>query len=121
MSAKASVLSAVFLAATVLATGVVDNTALAAGDPELDARAATTLENFRAREPDADSVLKEAAGVLVFSGIVKGAFIFGAEGGNGALLVDGKPVAYYNFAAASFGLQAGGQSKSLVVIFRDIL
>ena len=119
MSAKVSVLSAVFLAATVLATGVVGNTALAAGDPELDARAATTLENFRAREPDADSVLKKAAGVLVFSGIVKGAFIFGAEGGNGALLVDGKPVAYYNFAAASFGLQAGGQSKSLVVIFRD--
>ena len=68
---------------------------------------------------DADTVIKNAAGVLAFSGIVKGAFIFGAEGGNGALQVKGKSVAYYNFAAASFGLQAGGQSKALVVIFRD--
>jgi len=119
MNARRHVLSTLFAAATILAASTTANTALAAGDPELDARAASTLENFRKREPDADAVVKKAAGVLVFSGIAKGAFIFGAEGGNGALLVGGKSVAYYNFAAASFGLQVGGQSKSLVVIFRD--
>ena len=118
MSSRTSILSSVFAAATLFAASVTYSTAYAA-DADLDARAASTLAKFRKHEPDADAVIKNAAGVLVFSGIVKGAFIVGAEGGDGALQVNGKSVAYYNFAAASFGLQAGGQSKALVVIFRD--
>ena len=119
MSRTTSLLASLLAAATITVAGLMGSTALAAGDPELDARAASTLAQFRKQQPDADAVLKKAAGVLVFSGILKGAFIFGAEGGDGALQVGGKSVAYYNFAAASFGLQAGGQSKALVVLFRD--
>jgi lipid-binding SYLF domain-containing protein len=38
-----------------------------------------------------------------------GGFIFGAEGGNGALIQGGKTTRYYQTAGASFGLQAGVQ------------
>ena len=106
------------LAAAFVAAGLAGNTALAA-DAELDARAATTLEKFSKHEKSARAVVKNAGGVLVFSDLIKAAFLFGAEGGNGALQVGGKSVAYYTFAAASFGFQAGVQNKSLVVIFRD--
>ena len=106
------------LAAAFVAAGLAGNTALAA-DAELDARAATTLEKFSKHEKSARAVVKNAGGVLVFSDLIKAAFLFGAEGGNGALQVGGKSVAYNTFAAASFGFQAGVQNKSLVVIFRD--
>jgi lipid-binding SYLF domain-containing protein len=118
MIQKASAISTLLAAAAFAAAGLASNTALAA-DPELDARAKTTLEEFSKHEKYAKAVIKNAGGVLVFSGLVKAAFIFGAEGGNGALQVDGKSVAYYTFAAASFGFQAGVQDKSLIVIFRD--
>ena len=51
----------------------------------------------------------KAKAVLVFPSILKAGFIVGAQGGNGALIVDGKTVAYYNISAASYGLQAGVQ------------
>ena len=52
---------------------------------------------------------ENAKAVLVFPSILKAGFIVGAQGGNGALIVDGKTVAYYNISAASYGLQAGVQ------------
>jgi lipid-binding SYLF domain-containing protein len=52
---------------------------------------------------------EKAKAILVFPGIIKAGFIFGGQGGNGALIVDGKTEAYYNIAAASYGLQAGVQ------------
>jgi len=56
------------------------------------------------------NVLREKAkAILVFPSILKAGFIVGGMGGNGALIVDGKTVAYYNISAASYGLQAGVQ------------
>lgn len=119
MSQRASVFSTVMAGAAIVAASLAANTAVAAGDPELDARAVMTLDQFRKHESDAAAVIKKSHAVMSFSSILKGAFIFGAEGGNGALQVDRKSIAYYNFAAVSFGFQAGGQTKSLVVLYRD--
>ncbi len=52
---------------------------------------------------------EKAKAVLVFPSILKAGFIIGGQGGNGALIENGKTVAYYNIAAASYGLQAGVQ------------
>jgi lipid-binding SYLF domain-containing protein len=41
---------------------------------------------------------------------VKAGFLVGAQYGEGALLVKGEAAAYYNIAAASYGLQTGVQS-----------
>lgn len=72
-----------------------------------DAHAA--LNSLYAKDANARRLGNRAAGVLVFPEIVKGGFIFGAEGGNGALLQGGKTTRYYQTAGASFGLQAGVQ------------
>src|SRR5262245_58288895 len=58
-----------------------------------------------------------AKGILVFANIVRAGFSVGAEYGEGELLKDGKIAAYYNIAAASYGLQVGAQGFAYVMFF----
>jgi lipid-binding SYLF domain-containing protein len=73
-----------------------------------DSRAA--LNDLYSKNAAARRLGRSASGVLVFPHIMKGGFVFGAEGGNGALLGgDGSIRGYYQTAGASWGLQAGAQ------------
>lgn len=73
-----------------------------------DSRAA--LKNLYAQNATARKLGNHAAGILVFPNVMKGGFVFGAEGGNGALFNSGGGVkGYYQTAGASWGLQAGVQ------------
>ena len=68
--------------------------------------------------PQARQLASRAKGVLVFPSVVKAGFLFGAQyGSSGALLKDGRPAAYYNTVAASYGLQAGVQSFGYALFF----
>jgi lipid-binding SYLF domain-containing protein len=67
------------------------------------------LDRLYSQDANARRLGRNAAGVLVFPEIVKGGFVFGAEGGNGALIQGGKTTRFYQTAGASFGLQAGVQ------------
>ena len=75
----------------------------------------SSLEAFR-------DLIREARGVLVIPQLLKGAFVFGASGGSGVLLVrDGKTdrwfgPAFYTIGSASFGLQIGGQASEVVLL-----
>lgn len=89
----------------------------------LVAQAEVTLQNFM-NDPDMKWFrihLHDAKGVYIVPKLVKGAFVFGAEGGNGVVLGrDGKgawsePV-FFETSAASFGLQAGGESQEAIVL-----
>ena len=62
-------------------------------------------------------VIDKAKGLLVFPGVFKAAAGAGAEYGEGALVVDGHTAGYYSTAAASIGLQLGGEKKSIVIAF----
>jgi lipid-binding SYLF domain-containing protein len=75
---------------------------------ERDSKAA--LAKLYETTPKAKMLGEKAKAILVFPSILKAGLIIGGQGGNGALLVDGKAVAYYNIAAASYGLQAGAQT-----------
>ena len=81
----------------------------------LDGRRA--LDKLYATEPRSRLFARHARAVLVFPSIIKGGFVFGAETGNGVLLVNGQPESFYNISSASFGLQAGGQAFSYVLFF----
>ncbi|WP_035611775.1 YSC84-related protein [Haloferula sp. BvORR071] len=73
-----------------------------------DSRAA--LRDLYASNPSARHLGKHASGILVFPHVMKGGFVVGAEGGNGALFgSDGGTRGYYQTAGASWGLQAGVQ------------
>ena len=73
------------------------------------------LEGFR-------DLIKRAKAVFLVPDLLKGAFIVGASGGNGLLLVadpktgtwDGP--AFYTVGGASFGLQIGGSSSDTAIL-----
>ncbi len=91
--------------------------AVAASAAQISYDATVALKNLYATTPSAKILGQTAKAILVFPNIVKGGFIVGGQYGEGALLRDGKPVAYYNTVAASYGLQAGIQKYGYAVFF----
>ncbi|RMF16158.1 MAG: hypothetical protein D6757_03255 [Alphaproteobacteria bacterium] len=89
----------------------------AASKEKIDRSVEEALEQFYDKVKTGRGIIDRAAGVLVFPRITKGGFIVGGEYGEGALIVDGTTVGYYSSASASFGLQFGLQSKTLIIIF----
>ncbi len=93
--------------------------AVQASGNQLDEDIDAALAALYASTPAAKILGDKATGILVFPNIVKAGFIVGGLGGNGALIKNGKKVAYYNNAAASIGLQAGVQSYGFAIFFLD--
>ena len=93
------------------------NPAQAATAAELDRDARSVLGKLYAKVPAAKALGEKAKGVLVFPGILKGGFIVGGQYGEGALIKDGKTVAYYETVSGSYGLQAGIQKYGYVLFF----
>ncbi len=106
-----------------LLLGVALGLALTAADlradsrEHIDTKSVEALERLRVHSADAGRLAESAAGVLVFPDVVKMGFGVGGQYGEGSLLVQGEPVAYYATAGASFGLQVGAEYKSEVILF----
>lgn len=90
---------------------------VAASAAELNREATAALQALYAGTPGAKELGAKAKGILVFPSIIKAGFIVGGQYGEGALLKGGKTVAYYNTVAASYGLQAGGQTFGYALFF----
>lgn len=93
------------------------NSAQAASSVEIDIKVEAAIKEFKVKVPGADKFLARAEGVLVFPDVVKAGFGIGGEYGEGALLIKGKTVDYYNTAAASIGFQIGAQFKTVMMVF----
>ena len=84
-----------------------------------------TVSNLK-RDPafaTARTMLQNARAIYIVPKLVKGGFIFGAEGGDGVLLRHtgrgwGEP-SFYGMGSASFGLQAGLEQAQLVFIINS--
>ncbi len=101
-----------------------------AADDALDARqlvekSRLTFESF-IRDPTLGENLRilvqKARAVLIYPQVLRGAFIIGASGGSGVLLVQdqtsrkwGGP-AFYTIGEASFGLQVGADASEVVLV-----
>jgi lipid-binding SYLF domain-containing protein len=107
------------LVAAVIALTMAPQRVVAATADEIDRDAAFALENLYKSSPAAQAVAKSAVGVLVFPHIVKAGFLIGGQYGDGVLRKHGTPVAYYNTAGASYGLQAGAQSYGYALFFMN--
>src|ERR1700730_14045325 len=92
-------------------------TGRAATSAEIDQNAKAALNTLYASNPSARIVGKKAKAILVFPRIIKGGFLVGAQHGDGALIVNGRTVAYYNTVAASYGFQAGVQKFDYAMFF----
>jgi len=91
----------------------------AASAADLTRDSAAELNKLYARQPSAKVLREKAKGILVFPSMMKAGFMFGGQIGEGALRKNGKPVAYYNSVAASYGLQAGVQKFGYALFFMN--
>jgi lipid-binding SYLF domain-containing protein len=108
-------------AAACLAAAVTVSTASA--DPnELVAHATRVAEHMQSDPAfgQARGMLHNARAVLIVPALVKGGFIFGAEGGDGVLLRrtghGWSSPAFYTMGSASFGLQIGIEKAEIVLL-----
>jgi len=91
--------------------------AYAASAREINTSVDVALERFYKEVKGAKEFAKNAKGLLIFPGVIKAGLALAGEYGEGALRVGGKTVAYYNIAAASFGLTIGAQKKDIIIAF----
>ncbi len=105
------------LLAGVVGTLLISGVALAWSADKIDREVDKAIEVFRDEVNGSEVFLAQAAGYLVFPKVYKAGFVFGAETGEGALIVAGNTIDYYRTSAGSFGLQAGAQAKSVVIAF----
>ncbi|MNX55941.1 YSC84-related protein [Achromobacter deleyi] len=84
---------------------------------ELDAATDATLSKLYESAPQSRQLVERARGVLVFPAVLSASFIVGAQHGTGVLRVSGQDTGYFSITGGSVGLQAGAQSKAMVVLF----
>ena len=89
----------------------------AASGGEIDAGVHHTLRVFVRQVGGARELLDRSAAVLVFPTVIKAGMGVGGEYGEGALLVRGRTVGYYNTVSASIGFQLGAQARSVIIAF----
>jgi SH3 domain-containing YSC84-like protein 1 len=89
-------------------------------------QATLTWHNFM-QDPDLSGFrahLKKVQGLLIFPRLMKGAFVFGMEGGSGVLFVRDEKTgswsepAFYEVSSASFGLQAGVETSEAILVIQ---
>lgn len=81
--------------------------------------AAEVVERMKS-DPSLDNLLEESEGVFIVPSLVQGAFIVGAQGGDGVLISRqsgewGDP-AFYTLGSVSIGAQGGGTEGPLAMI-----
>lgn len=111
-----------FIAAAGLAAALSVSAAQASDETELVAHATRVAAHMKS-DPAfaaAGDMLHRARAILIIPSLVKGGFIFGAEGGNGVLLKrNGRgwsSPAFYSMGSASFGLQIGLEKAEIVLL-----
>jgi lipid-binding SYLF domain-containing protein len=110
--------------AAAFATAILATSTAQASDQASLLRAATETARHMKHDPSfsaARDMLRRARAVLIIPNLVRGGFIFGAEGGDGVLLARGSrhgwsSPAFYNMGSASFGFQAGLEKAEIVLL-----
>ena len=105
------------LAGVIVGASLVSGVALAWSADKIDREVVKAIEVFKDEVNGSEVFLAQAVGYLVFPRVYKAGFVFGAETGEGALIVAGKTIDYYRTSAGSWGLQAGAQARSVVIAF----
>ena len=85
----------------------------------IEQKSRAALDGLYRSNPKALTLAKNAEAVLVFPEVVKGGFIAGGAGGDGALYQRDRATGYYRSISASWGLQAGLQKYSYALFLMD--
>jgi lipid-binding SYLF domain-containing protein len=90
---------------------------------EIDTGIESTLSRLYTDVKGSRELVAKADGVLVFPRVISAGLVVGGEHGRGAMRIKGANAGYYSVTSASVGLQAGAQSKAVVILFmtREVL
>ena len=86
---------------------------------EITKNSQAALSALYGKVPKAKELGDKAAAILVFPKVTKAGLGIGGQHGQGALLKDGKAVAYYDTTGGSIGLQAGVQTYGYAMFFMN--
>ncbi len=84
---------------------------------EIDARVDSALQELYRTIPGSEALAQQSRGMLVMPRVNEAGFIYGANYGEGALMIGGARVDYYSLAGASVGIQAGAQRYKHILFF----
>ena len=84
---------------------------------EIDNGVDSTLNRLYAEVKGSRELVSKSNAVLVFPRVLAAGLVVGGEYGKGALRIKNEHGGYYSMASASVGLQAGAQSKAVVLLF----
>ncbi len=93
------------------------NTVSAGSAEEIDSSVNAAFERLFATTPQAVELAESSVAILMFPEIIKGGVIVGGQYGEGAMREGERTTGYYSIAAASFGLQFGGQTFGYAMFF----
>jgi len=103
------------ISAATFSLGTLSSQAVAATAEDLDKEAAQALQTLYKTNPAAQTLSKDAKGILVFPKVIKAGLVFGGSYGEGVLTKGSKPAGYFNSVSGSWGWQAGAESYGYVV------
>src|SRR5262249_13850750 len=86
---------------------------------ELLEQATATMKDINRVDPGLDALARKGHGYAVFPEVTKGGLVFGGAYGRGVVYEQGKHIGYADLTQASFGLQAGGQTYSELIVFEN--
>lgn len=107
------------LSASLIYCMALTTTVHAASAGKINGQVQTSLTEFRHDVKGANEILGKARGILVFPHVYQAGVGLGGKYGEGALLVQGKTLAYYRLISGSLGWQLGGQRKSIIIAFMN--
>src|ERR1041384_6053488 len=79
-----------------------------------------TLNEMFTRNPDLQSLTRQAPAYAVFPSVGKGGVLVGGAYGKGILYEGGVPTGYVSLQQASSGAQLGGETFSELLLQRDV-
>lgn len=85
---------------------------------QIDTAVDAALTRFDQQIKGGAKFIAASHGVLVFPEVVKAAFLYGVQYGEGALRVNGKSFAYYSFQG-TWGASTAILAKDIIFVFRD--
>ena len=86
---------------------------------EITRNSQAALASLYEKVPEAKTLGAKATAILVFPKVTKAGLGIGGLHGEGALIKNGKTVAYYKTSGGSFGLQAGVQTYGYTMFFMN--
>lgn len=109
--------------ALVLAIGMIGGCTTAPpsreGQDELIRRATAALREWNGAIPGVEGFARQSYGYAVFPEVAKGGIGLGAAYGRGVVYERGEHVGYADVSHASLGLQVGGLTYQVLVVFDD--